>query len=104
MCAITFNADADGCAETFISRYDLTFLSASVIRNYQQAIFRYEMAKRDGDYTLAERYARMASEGTPVAYYCKRGWNWSHGQRIDQSTVTGFRDEVLRNIRKMEVM
>jgi len=104
MGAVTFVADGDGCAETFISRYDLTDASASVIRNYQQAIFRYEMAKRDGDYVLAERYAKVASNGMPIAYYRKRGWNLSGGQSIDQSTVTRFRDEVIRSVRLMEAM
>ena len=99
----TFTPDPNGYAETFITKYDLNDYSAKVIRNYQQAIFGYEMAKRDGDYTLADRYAKTAQSLTPVAYYCTRGWNRVGGQTIEQCTVTRFRDEVLRTVRQMEV-
>jgi len=99
----TFTPDTNGYAETLISKYNMTPLSAKVIRNYQQAIFNYEMAKREGDYTLADRYAKIANANTPVKYYNSVGWNWSGGQKIHQSTVTRLREEVLNAIRKMEV-
>ncbi len=94
----TFTPDPDGYAETFITKYDLNDHSAKVIRNYQRAIFNYVMAKRDGDYTLADRYAKTAQSLTPVAYYRTRGWNRVGGEPITEATVTRFRDEVLRMV------
>jgi len=99
----TFTPDPNGYAETFIAKYDLTPQSAKVIRNYQRALFNYVMATRDGDYTLADRYAKIAQDGTPVAYYRNRGWNWAGGEKIDEGSVTRFRDEVLRMVVQMEV-
>ena len=59
MSTATFTPDPDGYAETFIAKYDLNDHSAEVIRNYQRAIFNYVMAKRDGDYTLADRLCHV---------------------------------------------
>jgi len=61
--------------------------TATTFTSYQQEIFDYEMAKRNGDHALAGWHASRAHDATPD---------------VDESTLTRLRDEVLRAISEME--
>ena len=89
---MTFTPDPNGFAETKIGIEKMLDCDARSIREYQRAVFGYEMSKRVGNHAEA---AQFASSARRIAS--------AYAGKHNEVLFTKLRDEVLRIIRQMEV-